>query len=98
MASAPQLTPPPGQSAPPSPDANPTSPTAASPAPAQPSSAQGNTRLVIAAVSALRALAQAVPGASPGIQKINDILRNEVMPKLMQSQQTGEPMAPPTAG
>jgi hypothetical protein len=94
MASAPQLTPPPGTDAPPS-GATPTTPTAASPAPGQPSSADGNTKLVIAAVSALRALAQAVPGASPGIQKINDILRNEVMPKLMANQQTGEPQAPP---
>lgn len=97
MASAPTLSPPPGQSAPPPDNAAPTTPGAA-PAPAQPSSAQGSTRLVIAAVSALRALAQAVPGASPGVQKINDILRNEIMPKLMMSQQTGEPMAPPTGG
>ena len=96
MASAATLTPPPGTDAPP-PGAAPTSP-GASPAPPQQSSAQGTTQVVINFIHAARALAMAIPKNSPAVQKINDIIKSELMPELMQSQRPGEPMAPPTAG
>lgn len=46
----------------------------------------------------LRSVATASPAAAPGVQKINDIIQSEIMPKLMESQQPGEPQAPPTGG
>ena len=94
MASASQLPPPPpGPGQAPSGGA-PTTPGASAPAQASPATDQ-KTQLVIGIIKGLRALAQAAPSASPGIQKINDIFQSEVMPKLMEGQSSGETQAPP---
>jgi len=93
MASSSMLPPPPGQDAPSG--GSPTTPGASAPAQGNPATDQ-KTQLVIGIIKGLRALAQAAPSASPGIQKINDIFQSEVMPKLMESQSPGEPQAPPT--
>lgn len=93
MASSSMLPPPPGQDAP---SGQPPSSTPGAAAPAQSSPATDQkTQLVIGIIKGLRALAQAAPSASPGIQKINDIFQSEVMPKLMESQSPGEAQAPP---
>lgn len=95
MASASMLPPPPGQGASPSPQGgSPTTPGASAPAQGSPATDQ-KTQLVIGIIKGLRALAQAAPSASPGIQKINDIFQSEIMPKLMEGQASGEPQAPP---
>jgi hypothetical protein len=90
------LTPPPGmddQS-----QQNPTSPAAASPAPPEPAQGmQAGTQMVIGVVSGLRAIAKAFPATAPDIAQINDLMR-QVMAKMMSSQQTGEPAAPPQGG
>ena len=88
------LPPPPGTATPSG--GAPTTPGASAPAQPSPGTDQ-KTQLVIGIIKGLRALAQAAPAASPGIQKINDIFQSEVMPKLMESQQPGEAQAPPTA-
>lgn len=53
--------------------------------------------MLISAVHNLRAIAKAYPSAAPEIAQINDIMR-KVAAKVMQSQPTAEPAAPPTAG
>jgi hypothetical protein len=94
MASSSMLPPPPGQGDSPSQGSAPTTPGASAPAQGSPATDQ-KTQLVIGIIKGLRALAQAAPSASPGIQKINEIFQSEVMPKLMESQQPGESQAPP---
>lgn len=88
MASAPPVPPPPGAQ-------TPTSPVGASPASEQPSPAlQRSSQQVLTIVQATRALAQQYPEAAPTVAKINDLLR-ELMMKIAQRQQPGEPAAPP---
>jgi hypothetical protein len=36
------------------------------------------------------------PAAVPGVTKVNDIIRNEIMPKIMAGAKPSEPAAPPT--
>ena len=92
------LPPPPGQDAN-TPSAPPTSPMAASPAPAQDSGGSNtSTQLVIGIIKGLRSLSKMIPGAAPGVAKINDIFQSEVMPQVMKGQSPGEPAAPPNAG
>lgn len=72
---------------------------AASPAPPTPSPMTDQiSKAVIDAVHGLRAVAQAIPAASPVVAKINELIRGELMPAIMQSQQPGEPQAPPVGG
>lgn len=52
------------------------------------------TQLLIQVVQGLRSIAQAFPSAAPKIAEINNLMR-EVVPLMMEAQQTGEPMAPP---
>ena len=71
----------------------------ASPAPPQDQGAGGQTtQLVIGVIKGLRAIAKSVPGAAPGVAKINDIFQQEVMPQVMKGATPGEPQAPPNAG
>jgi len=92
----PSMTPPPGMNGPAAPQA-PTTP-GASPAPATPSpEAHQGAQLIIQAVQAVRAIAKAYPAAAPLVQDINNKLR-EVMAITMQSQNPGEPAAPPNGG
>lgn len=97
--SSPAMPPMPDSGGAPSPAAmNPTAPTAVSPAPATPSPAmQQNTKDVIQVVSGLRSIAKSCPQAADEITKINDLMRT-VLAKMMQSQNVGEPQAPPAAG
>jgi len=76
----------------------PTSPVTASPAAATPNPKieQGSTD-VIAAVQALRRVAQAFPAAAKPISQINDLMR-DVQMAIMKNSQPGEPSAPPTGG
>lgn len=97
MASASTLPPPPGADSQAPPSGAPTTPPAAAPASAQPGSPNG-TSMAVEVARGLIAIAKAFPGAAPGVAKINDILRSEVMPALMQHTQPGEPAAPPTNG
>jgi len=77
---------------------SPTSPAAVSPAPPEPAQGmQGGTQMVIGVVQGLRAIAKAFPATAPDIAQINDLMRG-VMSKMMASQQTGEPAAPPQGG
>jgi hypothetical protein len=55
------------------------------------------TQMLIGVVQGLRAIAQAFPTTAPKIAEINNLMR-EVVPLMMEAQQTGEPMAPPNAG
>lgn len=77
---------------------NPTSPAAVAPAPASPAPGmQQGTQQVIQVVQGLRSIAKAFPAAAGEISQINDLMR-QVLSKMMASQQTGEPAAPPSAG
>src|SRR5258708_38046185 len=100
MASTPTAMPPPpgagGDSAPQGPQP---STDAASPAPPTPSPAmQQGTQMMLQVVNGLRAIAKAFPGASPSVAKINELIRGEIMPAIMQHAEPGEPAAPPIAG
>jgi hypothetical protein len=88
MATASQALPPPGQGG---------SPGGGSPSPAPASNTGGAERtisLVRQIVSAARMLGQIVPGAVPEIRQIND-LAQQVQMKIIQSQPSQEPQAPP---
>ena len=75
---------------------SPTTPPAASPAPPTPSPAmQQGTQMMLQVVNGLRSIAKAFPGASPAVAKINEIIRGEMMPALMQHNEPSEPAAPP---
>ena len=91
------MTPPPGNG--PGPDQqSPTAPAAASPAPASPSPATSQgTQMLIQVVHGLRAIAKAYPSTAPDIAEINDKMRS-IGAKIMQSQPSEEPQAPPTGG
>jgi hypothetical protein len=56
------------------------------------------SKAVIDAVHGLRAVAKAIPAAAPVVAKINELIRGELMPAIMQSQQPAEPAAPPNGG
>jgi hypothetical protein len=74
----------------------PTSPASASPAPATPSPAvEQGTKMMLDVVQGLRAIAKTYPGASAAVAKINEIIRGEVMPAVMQHAEPAEPAAPP---
>jgi hypothetical protein len=51
--------------------------------------------MALAAVQTLRQLGQLFPAAVPAVTKINDIIRNEMMPKIMAGSKPTEPAAPP---
>jgi hypothetical protein len=78
------------------PQQTPTAPPSASPAPPTPSPAvEQGTKMMLDVVQGLRAIAKTYPGASAGIAKINEIMRGEVMPAIIQHAEPGEPAAPP---
>jgi len=51
--------------------------------------------MLLQVVNGLRAIAKAFPGASPGVAKINELIRGELMPAIMENAEPGEPQAPP---
>ena len=93
------MPPPPGMDGGGSPAATaPTTPQAASPASAQPApQVDQGTQAAIGLAGAMRLFAQAVPAAAPEMAQMAEIMR-QAMAKMMQSQQTGEPAAPPMPG
>jgi hypothetical protein len=69
----------------------------AAPAPAAPSpQLDQGSKLALNVVQTLRQLGQMFPAAVPGVTKVNDIIRNEIMPKIMAGAKPSEPAAPPT--
>ena len=54
--------------------------------------------MMLDVVQGLRAIAKTYPGASPGVAKINEIIRGEIMPAIIQHAEPGEPAAPPIGG
>jgi len=56
---------------------------------------QQGTQMLLQVVNGLRAIAKAFPGASPGVAKINELIRGELMPAIMENAEPGEPQAPP---
>ena len=92
------MPPPPSMGGTPGQPPAPTSTPGASPAPPTPSpSMQQGTQLLIGAVSNLRAIAKAFPAAASKVAEANNLLR-EISALMMQSQNPGEPQAPPTGG
>jgi len=55
---------------------------------------QIGAQMVIGVARNLTAIAKAYPAAAPEIREMNNLLR-QVQAKIMQSQQPGEPQAPP---
>ena len=53
--------------------------------------------MLIQVVHGLRAIAKAYPASAPEIMQINELMR-AVGAKIMQSQPSEEPQAPPTGG
>lgn len=53
--------------------------------------------MAIAVVQGLRSIAKSFPATSPKIAEINNLMR-EVQMIMMESQEPGEPQAPPTGG
>jgi hypothetical protein len=51
--------------------------------------------MMLDVVQGLRAIAKTYPGASAAVAKINEIIRGEVMPAVMQHAEPAEPAAPP---
>lgn len=76
----------------------PTNPPVASPASPKPSPAiNAATGQIFQAVSIFRDIARAYPAAAPHVQNINLEVR-EIMRKIMEHQEPGEPAAPPIMG
>lgn len=76
----------------------PTNPPVASPASPKPSPAiNAATGQIFQAVSIFRDIAKAYPAAAPHVQNINLEVR-EIMKKIMEHQEPGEPAAPPIVG
>jgi hypothetical protein len=95
MASASMMPPPPVPGTDDGAPQAPTSPPAASPSPAQPSPAtDAVTKLIIDTIQNHRAIAKALPAASPYIAQINDLMR-KVGLVAAQGAQPGEAAAPP---
>lgn len=68
----------------------------AAPAAAQPSpQLDQGSKLALQCVQTLRQLGSLFPAAVPAITKVNDIIRNEMMPKIMAGSKPSEPAAPP---
>lgn len=86
-------------STPPSPaQVNPTTPTSVSPAPAQPSPQMDQgTQLAVGVTSGLVQISKQFPATAPLVAQMSELMR-QVMAKMMESQQTGEPAAPPMPG
>ena len=76
----------------------PTNPPVASPAAPKPSpQINAATGQIFQAVSIFRDIAKAYPAAAPHVQNINLEVR-EIMRKIMEHQEPGEPAAPPIMG
>ena len=92
------MSPPPSPGGAPQASPAPTNPPVAAPASPQPSpTINAATGEIFKAVAIFRDIAKSYPAAAPHVQNINLEVR-EIMKKIMEHQEPGEPAAPPIMG